>query len=214
MAALYCIWLSHKEGLPQDQWCYLPNKNGAFADGMHLAPDYLQRTGYRLPTEAEWEVACRAGALTSRYYGESEELLQKYAWYAKNSAQRTWPVGMLKPNEFGLFDMHGQVEVWCQDEHEEYGPVQGEENKTLAFAILGASTAALLDSPGGQGRFLAAPALFAGRINTIEDGKPRVLRGGDFNAQSGNVRSAYRLGYVPTICLNDVGFRLARTVRP
>jgi serine/threonine protein kinase/formylglycine-generating enzyme required for sulfatase activity len=214
MAALYCIWLSNKEGLPRDQWCYLPNKNGQFAEGMQLAPDYLQRTGYRLLTEAEWEYACRAGAVTSRYYGESQELLEKYAWYVKNSAQRTWPVGLLKPNDFGLFDMQGQVDVWCQDEHKDYGPLQGEENKTMAVAVLGASTAALLGSPMGQGRFLAAPALLAGRTNKIEDGRPRVLRGGDFNAHPGNVRSAFRLGYVPTIRLTDVGFRLARTVRP
>src|SRR5262249_29326460 len=155
--------LSKKEGLPEDQWCYLPNKNGGLAHGMQLAPDYLQRTGYRLPTEAEWEYACRAGAVTSRYYGESEELLEKYAWYGKNSAQRTWPVGILKPNDFGLFDMHGQVDVWCQDEYKDYGPMEGEENKTIAFAILGASTAALLASRLGEGPFLAAPALLAGR---------------------------------------------------
>src|SRR5262249_37344418 len=130
------LGLSRKEGLPQDQWCYLPNKSGRLADGMQLAPNYLQRTGYRLPTEAEWEYACRVGAVTSRYYGESEELLEKYAWYVKNSAQRTWPVGILKPNDFGLFDMHGQVEVWCQDEAMDYGPVLGEENQTMAFAIL------------------------------------------------------------------------------
>ena len=54
--------------------------------------------------EAEIEYATRAKAVTARYYGETEELLPKYAWYAKNSQEMTWPVGSLKPNDFGLFD--------------------------------------------------------------------------------------------------------------
>jgi formylglycine-generating enzyme required for sulfatase activity len=62
-----------------------------------LKENYLSLTGYRLPQEVEWEYACRAGALTSRYYGETEELLVKYAWYLQNSEDRTWPVGSKKP---------------------------------------------------------------------------------------------------------------------
>src|SRR5438094_7675754 len=93
--------------------CYPPIDQ--IKKGMTLPADYLQRSGYRLPTEAEWEYACRAGAVTSRYYGESEELLGKYAWYGSNSAGHTWPVGMLKPNDLGLFDMHGNVYTWCQE---------------------------------------------------------------------------------------------------
>ena len=75
----------------------------------------MSLTGYRLPTEAEMEYATRAGALTSRYYGETEELLPKYAWYNKNSQERTWPVGSLKPNDLGLFDVQGNVYTWCQE---------------------------------------------------------------------------------------------------
>jgi eukaryotic-like serine/threonine-protein kinase len=124
-AAAYCNWLSKEEGILEDQWCYLPNDKNEYADGMRLAPDYLKRTGYRLPTEAEMEYATRAGALTSRHYGETEELLPKYAWYTKNSQERTWPVGRLKPNDLGFFDVHGNVYTWCQEKYKPYP--QGDE---------------------------------------------------------------------------------------
>src|SRR5262249_51913639 len=119
-AAAYCNWLSKKEGLPESEWCYVPKKGGNYEEGMKLAPNYLQRTGYRLPTEAEWEYANRAGAVTSRYYGESDELLGNYAWYFLNSNERTWPVGSKKPNDLGLFDMHGNLFSWCNDTLDSY----------------------------------------------------------------------------------------------
>ncbi|HLN31251.1 MAG TPA: protein kinase [Gemmataceae bacterium] len=80
-----------------------------YGDGMRLKRDYLRRTGYRLPTEAEWEYGCRAQTVTSRYYGETEALLGEYGWYQTNAAERSWPVGRKKPNDLGLFDMHGNV---------------------------------------------------------------------------------------------------------
>ena len=115
IAASYCNWLSEQEGLPKDQWCYLPNEAGAYAEGMTIPADVLQRTGYRLPTEAEWEFACRSGTVTSRYFGLSIELLGKYAWYQSNSKEHAWSCGSLLPNELGLFDMLGNMFEWCQD---------------------------------------------------------------------------------------------------
>jgi formylglycine-generating enzyme required for sulfatase activity len=116
-AAAYCNWLSEQEGLLKDQWCYLPNRDGAYDAGMSIPADVLKRTGYRLPTEAEWEYACRSGTITSRYYGVSTDLLGKYAWYQANSREHAWPGGSLIPNESGLFDMLGNVFEWVQDRY-------------------------------------------------------------------------------------------------
>ena len=77
------------------------------------------------------EYATRAGALTSRYYGETEDLLPKYAWYQKNSKEQTWPVGSLKPNDLGLFDMQGNVWNWCQESYKTYPAGMGEDKEDV-----------------------------------------------------------------------------------
>jgi formylglycine-generating enzyme required for sulfatase activity len=161
-AAQYCRWLSEREGIPEDQMCFPPVDQ--IQEGMKLPADYLSRTGYRLLTEAEWEYACRAGAVTSRYHGTSEELLGQYGWYMGNSRVRTHPVGSLKPNDFGLFDMHGNVWQWCQER-------------------------ALASRPWG-----GAPAPAEDREDTepVVELHGRVLRGGSFYDHSSFLRSAAR----------------------
>lgn len=118
-AAAYCNWLSQQEGIAEAQWCYEPNKDGKYAEGMKTKAAYLRLVGYRLPAEAEWEYACRAGSTVGYSFGEPAELLEKYGWYSGNSLGQTHPQGVLKPNDLGLFDMHGNVWQWTQDEYKE-----------------------------------------------------------------------------------------------
>ena len=92
-----------------------PTKRAQYAQGMKVAADFLSRSGYRLPTAAEWEYACRAGSVTRWSLGEAEDLLTKYAWCVSNSWSRLHPVGTLRPNDLGLFDMHGNAWEWCSD---------------------------------------------------------------------------------------------------
>ena len=113
-AAAYCNWLSEKAGLPREQWCY--ERTGFGEDGVEMreVADSLLRTGYRLPTDAEWEYASRAGAATRRHYGDADSLLSRYGYRDPESGISV-EVATLMPNDFGLFDTLGNAREWVQD---------------------------------------------------------------------------------------------------
>jgi formylglycine-generating enzyme required for sulfatase activity len=95
----------------------LPVEMVSWDDAQEFCKKVTEKTGalVRLPTDAEWEYACRAGTKTTYYTGDSEADLDGEAWYGKNSGNTTHPVGQKVPNAWGVYDMHGNVYEWCAD---------------------------------------------------------------------------------------------------
>jgi len=181
-ASAYCNWLSKKDGIPEGEWCYGPNEKGDYAEGMKLMSNAENRKGYRLPTEAEWEYSCRAGASTGYSFGAPQELLEKYGWYLKNSSMRAQPAGSLKPNDLGLFDLHGNIWEWCQDGMDDSKPGK----KELSNTVINIS-------------------------KSIVGREARVVRGGGWDDGAITARAAFRIRSAPAERNGYVGIRLART---
>jgi formylglycine-generating enzyme required for sulfatase activity len=135
---------------------------------------------YRLPTEAEWEYACRAGTKTTWSFGNDEKALDSYAWYRENAwdihERYAHQVGLKTPNAFGLYDMHGNVYEWCHDYYGAYYCKQSPEK-----------------DPMGP-----------------ESGSFRVLRGGSWGLTSRFARSADRIEFEADFRISSFGFRLVR----
>jgi len=171
-AVEFCNELSRRKGLDP---CYS-------GSGTSIVCDFTAN-GYRLPTEAEWEYACRAGTESDFHTGDMtspwgfDPALDRAGWYGGNSGSFTHPVGEKEPNAFGLYDMHGNVWEWCWDWYSvwyyEYSPAE---------------------NPRGSA-----------------SGNYRVFRGGSWDVHARSCRSAYRGSYKPDIRDGSIGFRFVRT---
>ncbi len=205
--------------MTQVQFAQVMGANPSAAKGAHLPVEMVswdeavefcrrlsekERRNYRLPTEAEWEYACRAGSTTAYSFGDDPAALDQYAWYANNSGNsvldaiqlwktgpenynrrlaangcQTHPVGNKPPNAWGLHDMHGNVYEWCQDwfGQDWFDPRYG--------------SGPLREDPTGPAK-----------------GSQRVLRGGSWMHDARDCRSAVRYRYWPNNRLSHLGFRV------
>ena len=177
-----------------------PANNVSFHDAKYFCSLLSEREGltYRLPTEAEWEYACRAGTVTAYSFGDDASALGDHAWFYDNSGETlpikvstnpdgtpatyvrrmTREVGQKLPNPWGLYDMHGNVWEWCEDLH---GPYDADH----------------ITDPTGP-----------------TQGKFRVLRGGSWHSTTDRCRSAHR-GRARSSSIQDShGFRVVREVAP
>jgi formylglycine-generating enzyme required for sulfatase activity len=197
-AMAYCNWLSRRDGIPQDQWCYSQAKldeflqDRAFApvEAVHIARNAdFSKIGYRLPTEVEWEYACRAGTESSRHFGSTDELVSRYAYHRNNSSSNMLsPVARHMPSAWGLFDMLGNVAEWCHD----------------APATAKVDAAAAPDGklkPRGSKRSVSTDLSLSS-----------IVRGGSLYDESVIVRSSYRILVRVDEPQRDHGFRVARTL--
>jgi len=157
-AACYTDWLCLMEG-------QTPFYNGTWDASASHNP-YLHM-GYRLPTEAEWEYACRGGSTTAWCFGNSESLLGGFAWYVANSGGAAHTVSLKQPNAWGLYDLHGNAWEWCQDYYGTYG--------ASATDPLGASSGSYRVFRGGGWNYAAEDCRSANRGSGLPSGRNNDL---------------------------------------
>jgi len=183
-AVEYCNKLSEKHGLKPfykiDKNKKDPNNRDS-GDTLKYTVKILGGDGFRLPTEAEWEYACRGGTTTAFHYGDSlaSTMANFHGGYPYNadsgvSREKTTPVGYFKPNAYGLYDMHGNVYEWCWDWHGAYGEAVSDPMGPIS-------------------------------------GDGRIVRGGSWYIWGRSLRSAYRLKYKPSLRENIIGMRVVRS---
>jgi len=180
---------------------YLPIVGVSWEDAQAYCDWLGEQTGetYELPTEAQWEYACRAESTTRYYFGDDEKDLGEYAWYSANAKNKPHPVGEKNPNAWGLGDMHGNVWEWCADRY------SGSYYKQLADATREAASAGEQAASGAHQPASENPA-------GPESGSSRVVRGGAFDAGAVYCRSASRSNWPPGSRNGLLGFRFSRKV--
>ncbi|MBL8693113.1 MAG: SUMF1/EgtB/PvdO family nonheme iron enzyme [Planctomycetes bacterium] len=156
--------------------------------------------GCDLPTEAQWEFACRAGSEGPWTFGDRESDLEQHAWYDKNSDASTHPVGTKTASGFGLHDMHGNVWEWCTDRIAPYPETANTDPRGPASAR---EAKALLEATN-----------WGGKAAELGGGAVRVLRGGSFWDSADRCRSAYRYGSLPSVRSLLIGFRVCFPAAP
>jgi formylglycine-generating enzyme required for sulfatase activity len=138
----------YKKPLFWGQLRYNQRRQPVVGVGWEDAKEFAKWSGLQLPSEAQWEYGCRAGTTTQYYTGDSEEDLDRVAWYAKNSGNKLHRVGEKEPNLFGLYDMHGNVWEWCEDHwHYNYAGAPGDGSPWV-------------DQKGGSGRVMRGGSWF------------------------------------------------------
>ncbi|MCY2948244.1 MAG: SUMF1/EgtB/PvdO family nonheme iron enzyme, partial [Planctomycetota bacterium] len=184
-AVAYCQWLTEKEGIPEDQWCF--PKLAQIKSNMAIPARFTQRTGYRLPTEEEWELAARAGN-TMRYpCGMTSRHINNHAFTWNNSQERLWPCGSRLPNAWGLFDTAGNALEWTMDELRRYDDpllkADLAQSEKLGFIVIGGDST-------------------------------RMLRGGSISNSPTMARVSSRLAAQANQQSASNGFRICRTTIP
>ena len=191
-AVRFCRWLTrmagwaeedqpHPDAQSLDPGLYPPDPVGSARGAPKNWPVDLAKPGFRLPTEAEWEIAARAGMVSSFSFGNDRSLLSNYAWFLENSKRPVDPKKkvqqprLLRPNPRGLFDMHGNVWEWCYDWSDDY------------------KVGEVVENPKGPNK-----------------GTNRVMRGGGWDFDAAFCRSADRSRGQPSYRTITTGFRLAQ----
>ncbi|WP_005223260.1 formylglycine-generating enzyme family protein [Marichromatium purpuratum] len=184
-----------------------PAINVSWEDAQAYCDWLSQETGesYRLATEAEWEYACRAGTETPWCCGDDEAQLGDYAWYDENAGGQTYPVGQKQPNAWHLYDMHGNVWEWCRDWYSD------SYHEQLLNELEQHSASARNLSSGSKSPLSSAREFASENPGGPESGSYRVIRGGSWNGDAVDCRSAYRNYWHPSFRYNYLGFRLSRT---
>lgn len=189
-----------KTEVTQEQWVAIMDKNPSEFKGRNIpvervkwkdAQEFIRRLNekeggnhYRLPTESEWEYACRAGSTSDYHFGDYDKLLSEYGWFASNSGKRPHPVGQKQPNQWGLYDMHGNVWEWVEDCYHETKYSSGAPKDGSAW------NSSCYHFVGGE---------IAG-----------IVRGGSWFNNSKNLRSANRRSYPKSSRDHNIGFRVVR----